>query len=123
MFLLLATALADDYNPIGKRDPFRDFLPSAIVRPPEGVALQRWPVSSYRLLGVVENGASHALLEDPDRGAHVVEIGTYVGDAWGKVTAIEDGRVVVTEEWMGEALHVVQKQLVLPTDEVLDFGR
>ena len=123
MFLLLATALADDYNPIGQRDPFRDFLPDEIVKPPGDVALQRWPVASYRLLGVVENGVSHALLEDPERGAHVVELGTYVGDAWGKVTAIEDGRVVVTEEWMGDALVVVQRELVLSVDGGLDLGR
>ena len=40
-----------------------------------------------------------AMVEDPDNVGHVMEIGTYIGKNWGKVTQITASEVVVTEEY------------------------
>ena len=37
--------------------------------------------------------------EDPDRIGHVMEIGTYIGKNWGKVTQIKPEEIVITEEY------------------------
>mgnify|MGYP001122003330 CR=1 FL=1 len=41
-----------------------------------------------------------ALMEDPEGVGHVVELGTYVGRKWGKVTRIRADRIVITEEYL-----------------------
>lgn len=93
------------YNPIGKRDPFRSFLgagadgggePDDSPRTP----LQRYELDEYRLVGIIWGvDRPRALVEDPDRVGHVMEIGTYIGKNWGKVTQITSTEVVVTEEY------------------------
>ena len=93
------------YNPIGKRDPFRSFLgiggdgadgPDDSPRTP----LQRYELDEYRLVGIIWGvDRPRALVEDPDKVGHVMEIGTYIGKNWGKVTQITSTEVVVTEEY------------------------
>jgi type IV pilus assembly protein PilP len=93
------------YNPIGKRDPFRSFLgvggegdsgPDDSPRTP----LQRYELDEYHLVGIIWGvDRPRALVEDPDRVGHVMEIGTYIGKNWGKVTQITSTEVVVTEEY------------------------
>lgn len=93
------------YNPAGKRDPFKPFFqtgktgPSGtidITQPP----LQRWDVDKFVLSGVIwATEVPRALLIDPDGTGHAIQIGTYVGRNWGKVTSISDDAVVVTEEY------------------------
>ncbi len=90
------------YNPIGKRDPYRPFFPT---EPPGPDACQQDPLQCFAveqlaLRGVVWGERPRALLEDPSGGSHVVEIGSYVGNSWGRVTHIESGSVVVTEEYL-----------------------
>jgi type IV pilus assembly protein PilP len=90
------------YNPIGKRDPYRPFFPT---KPPGPDAcshdpLQCFAVEQLELTGVVWGVRPRALLEDPSGGSHVVELGTYVGNRWGRITHIESGAVVVTEEYL-----------------------
>lgn len=90
------------YNPIGKRDPFRSFL---AVDPKDDddtprTPLQRYDLDQYALVGVIWGvERPRALVEDPERVGHVVEIGTYIGKNWGKVTQITSSGVVVTEEY------------------------
>lgn len=91
------------YNPIGKRDPFRAFL-SLGGRGVEDEAprtpLQRYEIDEYRLVGIIWGiDRPRALVEDPDDVGHVMEIGTYIGKNWGKVTQITASEVVVTEEY------------------------
>ncbi len=93
------------YNPIGKRDPYRVFFPAVpgggqVDCLPDTDPVQCFAVEQLRLTGVVWGERPRALLEDPDGGSHVVEIGTYVGNRWGRITLIESGSVVVTEEYL-----------------------
>jgi type IV pilus assembly protein PilP len=90
------------YNPIGKRDPFRSFL-SFGTRTEETTPrtpLQKYEIDQYRLVGIIWGvERPRALVEDPEGIGHVMEIGTYIGRNWGKVTQITAGEVVVTEEY------------------------
>ncbi len=105
----VARTIVDDaaeewfYNPAGKRDPFSSFL--AKQRGPDEVSpdappLQRWETDRFVLTGVIWNiEAPRALVIDPEGIGHVVRHGTYVGRNWGKVTAISEDGIVVTEEY------------------------
>lgn len=92
------------YNPAGKRDPFKPFFETnkGSVAPPDpnSPPLQRWDVDKFMLTGVIWNTTvPKALLIDPEGIGHVIEMGTYVGRNFGKVTSISDQSVVVTEEY------------------------
>lgn len=98
--------VADDYyyNPAGKRDPFQGFLNKGnrgdADLPENAPPLQRWDIEKFALRGVIWDTTSpRALLVDPEGLGHVVRIGTYVGRNWGKVTAIAEEGLVVTEEY------------------------
>jgi type IV pilus assembly protein PilP len=90
------------YNPIGKRDPFRTFIATADeeeIRSP--TPLQRYELEQYQLTGIVWGvDRPRALVEDPEGMGHVIELGTYVGKKWGKVTQITSNQLVVTEEYL-----------------------
>ncbi len=108
------------YNPIGKRDPYRPFFPT---EPPGAGAcgddpLQCFAIEQLRLTGVVWGEHPRALLEDPDGGSHVVELGTYVGNRWGRITHIESNSVVVTEEYLDGSDELVVHPVRLRLDEL-----
>ena len=90
------------YNPAGKRDPFASFMArqSATQVSADAPPLQRWDTDKFGLTGVIWSvEVPRALLVDPEGIGHVVRLGTYVGRNWGKVTAISEDGIVVTEEY------------------------
>ena len=90
------------YNPIGKRDPFRSFLNTTDGRKVAETSspLQKYEIDQYQLVGIIWGvERSRALVQDPEGVGHVMEIGTYIGKNWGKVTQINSSEVVVTEEF------------------------
>ncbi len=116
-------ALADDaegedvytYNPIGKRDPFRSFISGPReddIRSP--TPLQRWDIDQFLLVGIVWGvDQPKAMVEDPENQSHVLEIGTYIGRNWGKVTQVTADSVVVTEEYQTIEGELVTEQVTL----------
>ena len=107
------------YNPIGKRDPFRSFLSfssdNSIFDDLPRTPLQRYDIEQYRLTGIVYNvGRPRALVEDPEGVGHVMELGTYIGRNWGKVTQISSEKVTVTEEYKTRDGQLVVKQIAIP---------
>lgn len=90
------------YNPIGKRDPFRSFLATE-DRQSDDVPvtpLQRYEIDQYTLVGIIWGvDRPRALVQDPEGVGHVMEVGTYIGKNWGKVTRITSAEVVITEEY------------------------
>ena len=110
------------YNPIGKRDPFRSFLNFGArdEREAPRTPLQKFEIDQYQLVGIIWGvDRPRALVEDPEGVGHVMEIGTYIGRNWGKVTQVTSGEVVVTEEYQtidGE-LVVNNISMTLPTAE------
>jgi type IV pilus assembly protein PilP len=99
-----AIAALDEYayNPIGKRDPFRSFLELEERDPTRGMVgpLQRFELDQYLLVGIIWGvDRPRALVQDPEQVGHVMEVGSYIGKAWGKVTQINSTEVIVTEEY------------------------
>jgi len=109
------------YNPIGKRDPFRSFFhsgPDRTISSP--TPLQRFEVDEYRLVGIVWGISNpRAMVEDPENVGHVIEVGTYIGKNWGKVTQINSGSVIITEEYQTIDGELVTNEIVLelPVEE------
>jgi type IV pilus assembly protein PilP len=112
------------YNPIGKRDPFRTFIATADeeeIRSP--TPLQRYELEQYELTGIVWGvDRPRALVEDPEGMGHVIELGTYVGKKWGKVTQITSNQLVVTEEYLTPdgalVVNLIEIKLQYPEEEL-----
>ncbi len=110
------------YNPIGKRDPFRSFISGPReddIRSP--TPLQRWDIDQFLLVGIVWGvDQPKAMVEDPENQSHVLEIGTYIGRNWGKVTQVTADSVVITEEYQTIEGELVTEQvtLSLPVEEL-----
>jgi type IV pilus assembly protein PilP len=109
------------YNPIGKRDPFQSFVRGRLdeeIRSP--TPLQRYDIDQLNLVGIVWGvDEPKALVSDPDKKNHVVEIGTYIGKKWGKVTEITSRSIVITEEYMTQEgdLMIEPKIMSLPVED------
>lgn len=113
-----------EYNPVGKRDPFRSFLTQ---REEEAEAartpLQRFELEQFKFVGIVWGLEDPvAMVEDPEANSHVIEVGTYIGKNWGKVTRITSDAVEVTEEYtrLGGELVTERRELRLhPVEDTL----
>lgn len=93
------------YNPVAKRDPFRNLLeePKTTVgeKGAEGVCnepLCNFDLEQLTLVAVVSGDANPVgMLEDPTKVGHLVHRNSRVGKQGGKVTQIQRDCVVVTE--------------------------
>ena len=122
IFIPIDDGVSYAYNPIGKRDPFRSFFktagPESITSP---TPLQRFEVDQYQLVGIVWGITNaRAMVQDPSEVGHVIEVGTYIGKNWGKVTQINSDSVVITEEYQTIDGELVTNQIVmeLPFEDV-----
>jgi type IV pilus assembly protein PilP len=114
----------DEYNPVGRRDPFR---PLALLREPAGVdvellsPLQRYEVGQLKLVGViVDVSPPRAMVEDSAGLGFILMPGTPIGPNGGVVTEIKPRQVVV-EEWHTDVIgekHRTELRLELPKDEL-----
>ncbi len=95
-----------NYNPVGKRDPFRS--PIDELKPgtatttnqasPCNEALCQWDIDQLKLVAVVTGDANPmAMVEDPMGRGHIVRRNTRMGRQGGKVTQILRDEVIVTE--------------------------
>lgn len=100
------TALADEYDPLGKRDPFEpNATQAADPCTPETPALCA-EVSDMRLIGVLTGIADgRALLALPDGREVMVERGDAVGRHHGRVTALRNSSIVVVERSSTGVIH------------------
>jgi type IV pilus assembly protein PilP len=92
------------YNPVAKRDPFRNLLDeprSGGLEKQEGVCgepLCQFDLDQLTLVAVVSGDANPVgMLEDPGKIGHLVRRNTRVGKQGGKVTQIQRDCVIVTE--------------------------
>ena len=101
------TKAADEsrpYDPTGKRDPFRPYVESVGRPSPTGeiTPLQQYELSQLRLVAIItdkgDSSGSRAVVEDSAGLGYILRVGTPIGRASGRVTAIERDRVVV-EQW------------------------
>jgi type IV pilus assembly protein PilP len=92
------------YDPMGKRDPFRDFnwdRPDRMhAREIEG-PLQQFDLGQLSLVAVVwKTGNARALVQDPSGESYIVAEGSRIGKNSGHVIAIHDSAVVVKETYV-----------------------
>ena len=98
-----AAAFVYQYNPLGKRDPFRTPEELRHAATAEGSApckeiLCQWDLSQLKLKAVVTGDANpFAMLEDPQGAGHIVRRNTRVGRQGGRVTQILRDSITVTE--------------------------
>lgn len=94
------------YNPVGKRDPFRSFV---VMRPTEKkyvgskelTPLQRYELSQLNLVGIIVGPKDkHGLVEDASGKGYVVRIGTYIGKNGGRVIEVRDDELVIEEYYI-----------------------
>ena len=92
------------YNPVGKRDPFRNLLDDLPTRGGSespslcGDPLCQFDLDQLALVAVVSGDANPlAMLEDPAHTGYIVRRNSKVGRQGGKVTDVKRDCVVVTE--------------------------
>jgi type IV pilus assembly protein PilP len=106
------------YSPTGKRDPFENVFAIKEVTPvkvpgAKPTPLQRWPLDRLKLsMTVTGTSTPMATLEDPDGRGWTVRIGTFVGQNWGKVSAIQRDQIIVTETITDHATGKVYPQAI-----------
>lgn len=95
------------YADIGRRDPFTNaptqkgggsalsaFVDTKRNREP----LEEFPLDSLRLVGTLKIvGQQFALIKDPTAVVHRVTVGNYLGQNYGKITAIAESEVTLRE--------------------------
>lgn len=91
------------YDGTGKRDPFRSFLLekagmlAAQVRGP----LEQFDLAQLALEAVIwQTGNARALISDPSGETYIIAEGTKIGKNAGRVIAIDDSLVRVTETYV-----------------------
>lgn len=100
------------YEPAGRTDPFVPFIqagaePDVVVAGAGGVQpptnhvreeLEYYPLDSLRMVGTMaQDDEFWALVTDPDGAVHRVQTGNYMGNNFGKITAIEESRIMLVE--------------------------
>ena len=99
-----------NYDPTGKRDPFRSFeweqLKLELMAGDTRGPLEHFDVLQLSVVGVVwKNDNARALIQDPSGMTYIVGEGARIGKNDGRVTEIADNLVVVEETYvdtMGE---------------------
>ena len=115
-----------NYNPIGKRDPFRSFLADELAPDTRKVVtpLQRYDLDQLQIIGIIWGISSpRAMVTSPDGKGYVVQKGTLIGKNWGKVSRITQDEVIISEEYRDfeGKLIVTEVPLKLPKDEIQDL--
>jgi type IV pilus assembly protein PilP len=99
--------LVYQYNPVGKRDPFRSALSDGDLAKRTGKTLCtdplcQWDLDQLTLVAVVTGDANPiAMVEDPSGRGHIIRRNSKVGKQDGRVGQILRDSVIVTEYWQG----------------------
>lgn len=91
------------YNPEGRRDPFKSIIVSSVKRAPNEALppLQRRELSELKLIGVVWGSLGYgAIIQTPDGKGYPVRKGTRVGLNNGVITRISVKEIVVQENYL-----------------------
>lgn len=98
-----------NYDPTGKRDPFKPFGQSQATQAPDPSSkrptepLEMYDVAQFKLVGVIWNvRAPKAMVRDPSGKLHMVKKETKIGRNNGFVAAIREGEIIVVEPTVGE---------------------
>jgi len=89
----------DPFEPFAMRLPGRG--PNPDSRLPTG-PLQKFPLDALTMVGTMSMGHKlWALITDPHHATHRVEVGTYLGEHFGKIVRISPNKVYIVETVAG----------------------
>ncbi len=103
-YQVFETSTDYNYEPVGKRDPFRPFRDAKVgigqiriaTRTPE--PLEQYDLKALEIVAIVwDNAKPKALIQDPDKGIHSVVKGQRIGKNEGYIAEIREGEIVVVE--------------------------
>ena len=100
--LVTAPRVAFNYNPVGRRDPFRSILvKTEIAKSLEGLPpLQKTDLEELRLIGIVwGNFGYSAMVQTPDGKGYSLRVGTQVGPNEGSVKRITKRFLLIEEKY------------------------
>ena len=98
------------YSDAGEQDPFKVFDGSTVAesvddkaadtplknRNPE--ALEQYPLDTLKYVGqLATDGKEWAIITSPDLIVHRVKVGNYLGQNYGRITAIQEDKILITE--------------------------
>jgi type IV pilus assembly protein PilP len=87
------------YNPAGRRDPFLPPRVGPSIVSGATSPLQRYDVGQLRLVAVIyDTREPRAVVEDDQGLGYIVRLGTPIGTNGGAVTAIQRGKVIISED-------------------------
>lgn len=71
------------------------------IKPPQDHVkqyLERFNLAAIQMVGTLQqDDSTWALVQDDQGGVHRVQVGDYMGTAWGKIESINDARIDITE--------------------------
>ncbi len=80
--------------------------------------LERFPLDSLKMVGTISSGKQvWAIVIAPDGSVHRVRVGTHIGQNYGLVTRITEGKVRITELIQGPTGQWVQREANLALSE------
>ena len=105
------------YDPIGKRDPFRDFKwdrAEALADLAATSPLVQFDLSQIELVAVVwKTGNARALVQDPSGTSYIIAEGARIGRNDGYVTSIDDNLLRVREKYVDSMGRETMKDIEL----------
>lgn len=92
------------YDEKERRDPFLEFMQSANENNENLGPLQRYPLGSLVLMGIIWDVKSpKAMFISPDKQVHVIGLDQGIGNKNGYIASIREGEVVVVEAERSDA--------------------
>jgi type IV pilus assembly protein PilP len=98
------------YSASGEQDPFKslDSMTMAPVEDERAIdnplgdrnpeALEQYPLDTLRYVGqLTTDGRDWAIVTSPDLIVHRVKVGNYLGQNYGRITAIQEDKILITE--------------------------
>lgn len=121
LFNLKSKALEYTYNPIGKRDPFKEFTGTAqVVAVDQGGPLTSYDIDQMKLVAVIWGISDpRGMLQLPDGKSYIIKRNSPIGKHYGKVARITPNALIIEEEFRGPLgdLQIKESKLVLREDE------
>lgn len=119
------------YSASDSKDPFKMFDSDSVAdvttqeagvaspssdRNPE--ALEQYPLDTLRYVGqLVKDGDNWAIITSPDFIVHRVKVGNYLGQNYGKITVIEDDKILIVEVIPDETRGWIEREAALSLAE------
>lgn len=102
-----------NYDPTGRRDPFKPYGESQATKAPEPPKqeaqvptepLESFEINQFKLVGVIWNVRDpKAMVSDPNGKLHMIKKETKIGRNNGFVAAIREGEVIIVEPSVNES--------------------